>query len=286
MNISGSYINNDGALKGGQLGINKGLKKNNSFTNNSHNIQPYYLQTDGIRSLPNNLMSGSKTFPIKPTAQRQTNSNLEELMNAFRKSNAGNMAPNSKIDEKLKKREDKALEKQCQSILSNSNPPLNSSQGLMGLGSIQNAWNAIVNNYSNGLNIGKTSSSLLQSSSDGRKSSSEQGENLKPKTPVKIKHSKSYETEEYSSPSNNHGISSSFLSKSSKSYVMRTPRKYRSNKNFEKESEMRASRVKNSIKEGDNVKLILESDDNSRTSDINLNIGSRNVMSDFNSRAS
>ena len=163
---------------------------------------------------------------------------------------------------------------------------MNGNQDLMSLGSIQTAWNAIVSNYSNGLNIGKTSSSLLQSSSDGRKSSSELGENLKPKTPVKNKHSKSYEMEEYSSPINNRGIHSSFLSKNSKSYVMRTPRKYRGNKNLEKESEMRASRVKTSIKEGEKVKLILESDNNSPTSDINLNIGSRNVMSDFNSRAS
>ena len=271
-NASDSNNNNIGAFKNSQL-LSQKIEKN-MVTIQSHNLQNVDSSRDSIK---NSL--------VRSIPKKQSNSGLDVLLNAYRINNPIPILPNGEVKEKMRKRDDKNLEKQLQSILSNNENPLKSSQQIIGMRGLQDTLQTILNKnaYPNPLNLGRHHSSLLQNSSEGRKSSSEIEENLKHKTPVKIKYSKVYQAEDYSSPKGNKGHLAGLLSKSSQPYVMKTPKKYKNTHNLEKESCEIVSRIKRNVQEGNNVKLVLDSNSDSSSRDITLHIGSRSVAQGFDS---
>mmetsp|Transcript_9630 Transcript_9630/g.8478 ORF Transcript_9630/g.8478 Transcript_9630/m.8478 type:complete len:428 (-) Transcript_9630:281-1564(-) len=275
---------NNGAFKNGPLLGNK-LIKESSFTNYGHDFQPLNPSLDSFRGLANNLVADNKIYPVKPIPQRQGGSKLDLLLNAYKMSNTTKITPNPVLDETLKRREEKALDKQVQNILSNSENPLKMNPQSMGLGSVQDTLNAILSRgvYPPGLNLGMNNSSLLQNSSEGRKSSSEIEENLKHKTPVKIKQRKVYGRDDYSSSQENNDQEPQYLIKKTQSFVMSTPKKNNNYQAKEKETSVRVSRVKTCLQEGDKIKLLIDSNNDFSSNAITLNIGSKNVLDDFKS---
>lgn len=60
--------------------------------------------------------------------------------------------------------------------------------------------------------------------------------------------------------------------------MLKTPNKFKSRKNIGRE-EIKVSRVKKTVREGDEVKLFLDNDTNSRSDEcISLNIGNKNLI--------
>ncbi|CAI2365052.1 unnamed protein product [Moneuplotes crassus] len=266
------------------------MQGNNSFkplemSTKSHEIQKLTSGQNNFGNLNMANMADTKIYPIKPIPQRQGGSKLDLLLSAYRMSNPVQGNPTSILDQNLKKREDKEIDKQVQKLLSNSENPLIKRGTPFGLGSMQNTINAILNrtNSSTSMNIGPMNALAPVIHSDGRKSSSEIEENFKPKTPVKKKINRLYEREEYSSPENNKYKESSFISRKHKPFIMKTPKKLKGKSKTIQEKADKTSRVTKRIKTGEEVRLVLESPTSSTTSHIDLHIGKRNLSDTVNS---
>lgn len=184
--------NNDGTLKENQSN-GKINNKVTNLTNKNHEIQKIRAGDNNSGVSSNKNMDTSNIYPVKPVPQRQTGSNLGFLLDAYRMSNPPKIIQNHSIDESLKKREDKALNKQLQQILSNNTNTLNNNNSSFSLGNMQDTLNAILNknNSANAVPKGQNNFEILQQVSEGRKSSSEMEGNLKHRTPVKLKQHKS-----------------------------------------------------------------------------------------------
>lgn len=270
--------------------LQRKMQGNNSFkplemSTKSHEIQKLTSGQNNFGNLNMANMPDTKIYPIKPIPQRQGGSKLDLLLSAYRMSNPVQGKPTSLLDQNLKKREDKEIDKQVQKLLSNSENPLINRGAPFGLGSMQNTINAILNrtNSSTSMNIGPMNALAPMVHSDGRKSSSEIEENLKPKTPVKKKPNRLYEREEYSSPESNKYKESSFMARKHKPFIMKTPRKLKGKSKTIQEKVEKTSRVTERIKIGEEVRLVLGSTTSSTTSHIDLHIGKRNLSDTINS---
>jgi hypothetical protein len=264
INMATSLQSSNGFGALGSLGINQKILNQLSFYKEGHDIQ--------------NGATPSKVLPVKPIPQRHPSSKIEHLLNAYRLSNPTKINPNQ--DESQKKREDKALDKSLHEILSNSDTPFMSRNTTIGVETMQNALTALLNNSKVGNNLNLTSnvSGALQFSSEGRKSSSEIEDNSKHITPTKSKTKRTYHNEDYLSSQEKNRKNSLFSGKKSPLNVLKTPNKSKSRKNIGRE-EIKVSRVKKTVREGDEVKLLLDNETNSRSDEcIRLNIGDKNLI--------
>jgi hypothetical protein len=243
------------------------------------NSLSFYKEGNDIK---NNTMN--KVVPIKPIPQRHPSSNIDHLLNAYRLSNPTKIKPNQ--DESLKKREDKAFDKSLHEILSNSEVPLMSRSSSIGDKTMKNALTALLNNSkaANNMNFAPNSSGALQYLSEGRKSSSEMENNSKHITPTKPKTKRIYHNEDYMSSQEKYRKNSLFSGKKSPSNMLKTPSKFKSRKNFGRE-EIRVSRVKKTVREGDAVKLLLDNDTSSKPEEcIKLNVGDKNLFNSLSNQ--
>lgn len=103
-------------------------------------------------------------------------------------------------------------------------------------------------------------------------------DNSKHITPTKSKTKRTYHNEDYLSSQEKNRKNFLFSGKKSPLNVLKTPNKFKSRKNIGRE-EIKVSRVKKTVREGDEVKLLLDNETNSRSDEcIRLNIGDKNLI--------
>ena len=236
------------------------------------------------------VYSSSLGMPVKPIPQRTNGSNLNILLNACRINNNSKISAFQKQDEAHKKREDKALEKSLQNMLSmnmlsNSENPLMGNKPIVGLGNMQEAIAAILNlNKDNNLfNIGKSSVGSNQPSIEDKGSSSEMEDNSKLRTPTKQHKDRRsvYRGHNESSTRDRSSKDNYYVSKRSKGPLLKTPKKFNSKAGAEEEN-IGVSRVKKTVHEDGKTRLIIEKDSaSSQEMSISFDIPSKKVVDSF-----
>lgn len=286
-------------------------KTQKSKTNSSliHSI-PTLLAQNGMKAL-GRLQSGQKEvkgagvskesnrlpvynnslgMPMKPIPQRANGSNLNFLLNACRINNSSKISAFQKQDEGHKKREDKALEKSIQNMLSlnmlsNSENPMLGNKPIASLSNMQEALAAILNmsKDNNLFNVGKASLDSNQPSVEDKGSSSEIEDNSKLRTPTKQHRDKrpSHRGYNEASPRERSYKNNYYAPKRPKGSLLKTPKKLGSKPGFEEE-DIGVSRVKKTVHEDGKTSLILEKDNvSAQEMTISFDIPSKKLTDSF-----
>jgi hypothetical protein len=191
--------------------------------------------------------ANNKVLPVKPIPQRLPGSNLGYLLNAHKISYMASNPPSlasltASLEESMKKRDDKALGKNLQSLLLNSEASHLGSKPELDQNGLTDSLNALKSlGKSGGLpNIANGIGSKATHVSDTRKSSSEEGDNSKHRTPTKPNKRKKYDSYD------DYGSGQKLTPKMHKSSSLKTPKKVRKQEK-EPENLMRGSIVKETV---------------------------------------
>lgn len=263
------------------LGSINGSNKPFSTSLNTNDFNKLSFSKEG-QDLQNGMRN--TVVPVKPIPQRFNGSKLDLLSNACKMTDYTKLFPLSqKSDENMKKREDKALDKNLHSILSNSEFPFSNMKSANGMDSMKDTLAALLNlsKDSNGRIMGSRSNGNSYHSVEDRRSSSEMEDNSKQKTPTKLKQ-KRFITNDAFRASNEKGLKESTFSAKKQKYLSnKSPKK--SNSKADKNLDgIRVSRVKKRVEEGTKTTLFLDSEPNSKNEfSVSFDIPNRNVFDSF-----